>query len=276
MDIPGGGQFGGLTCMYDCSSQRALSAYKFTGKERDSESGLDNFGARYYGSSLGRFMEVDPVQMSRKKLLDPQQWNMYAYTRNNPLRFVDPDGREVKVLDDLALKRIKSTLPKDLRGEVAADKNGVLDRKAIDKIKSDDPNVKALQKAVDLKQTIEVKTDSKANGYNFEYKSVGQLKQEVQKAGGDASQITFPELYLGYTQSPSESPSGDFRVIISDATGEAAKAPESELAVTTAHEFYGHALLGAEGKAWEHDSGGPVDHQIKTIEDHTRSLYQDK
>jgi RHS repeat-associated protein len=33
--------------------------YKFTGKERDSESGLDMFGARYYGSSLGRFMTPD-------------------------------------------------------------------------------------------------------------------------------------------------------------------------------------------------------------------------
>jgi hypothetical protein len=130
--------------------------------------------------------------------------------------------------------------------------------------------------SVDLKGTIEVKTDSKAQGFNFEYKSVGQVRQEVQKAGGDPSQITFPELYLGYTQKPSESPSGDFRVIVSDATGEAANAPESELAVTTAHELYGHALPGAEGKAWEHDNGGPVDHQIKNIEDHTRSLYPDK
>jgi len=34
-------------------------AHKFTGKERDSESGLDEFGARYYGSSLGRFMTPD-------------------------------------------------------------------------------------------------------------------------------------------------------------------------------------------------------------------------
>ncbi len=252
------------------------SPMHFTGKERDSESGLHYFGARYYGSSLGRFMSFDPVQMSRKKLLDPQQWNMYSYTRNNPLRFVDPDGREVKVLDPEALKRIKSTLPKDLQNQVTADKNGVLDKKAIDKIKSDDPNVKALKQAVDLKGTIEVKTDSKAQGFNFEYKSVEQVRQEVQKAGGDPSQITFPELYLGYTQKPSESPSGDFRVIVSDATGEAANAPESELAVTTAHELYGHALPGAEGKAWEHDNGGPVDHQIKNIEDHTRSLYPDK
>lgn len=65
---------------------------KFTGKERDSESGLDNFGKRYFGSSLGRFMTPDPLHIMKQKLIDPQQWNMYAYVRNNPLRFTDPTG----------------------------------------------------------------------------------------------------------------------------------------------------------------------------------------
>ena len=68
--------------------------YKFTGKERDTESGLDNFGARYYGSSLGRFMQTDPKVTSAKKMVDPQQWNMYPYVRNNPLALFDPDGKE--------------------------------------------------------------------------------------------------------------------------------------------------------------------------------------
>ena len=45
--------------MYDWLAQHARSGYKFTGKERDSESGLDMFGARYYRSSLGRFMTPD-------------------------------------------------------------------------------------------------------------------------------------------------------------------------------------------------------------------------
>jgi RHS repeat-associated protein len=66
--------------------------YKFNGKERDSESGLDNFGKRYFGSSLGRFMTPDPLHVMKQKLIDPQQWNMYAYVRNNPLRFIDPTG----------------------------------------------------------------------------------------------------------------------------------------------------------------------------------------
>jgi RHS repeat-associated protein len=65
--------------------------YKFTGKERDSESGLDMFGARYYGSSLGRFMRPDEP-FADQDPSDPQSWNLYAYVRNNPLRYVDPTG----------------------------------------------------------------------------------------------------------------------------------------------------------------------------------------
>jgi RHS repeat-associated protein len=66
---------------------------KFTGKERDAETGLDYFGARYYGSKIGRFTTVDPVYTWNENLLDPQRWNRYAYARNNPLRYVDPDGK---------------------------------------------------------------------------------------------------------------------------------------------------------------------------------------
>jgi len=65
--------------------------YKFTGKERDAESGLDYFGARYYGSSLGRFTSPDRP-FADQKPRDPQSWNLYSYVTNNPLRFVDPTG----------------------------------------------------------------------------------------------------------------------------------------------------------------------------------------
>ena len=67
---------------------------KFTGKERDSESGLDNFGARYDASSLGRFMSPDPVSSVGLPIdaRDPQSWNAYSYVRNNPLNLTDPDG----------------------------------------------------------------------------------------------------------------------------------------------------------------------------------------
>jgi RHS repeat-associated protein len=68
--------------------------YKFTGKERDAESGLDYFGARYYGSSMGRFTSPDPKGISIRHLLNPQKFNKYAYVLNNPLNMVDPNGLE--------------------------------------------------------------------------------------------------------------------------------------------------------------------------------------
>ncbi len=65
--------------------------YKFTGKERDAESGLDNFGARYDAGALGRFMTPDPENAGADPG-DPQSWNGYSYVSNNPLNSVDPDG----------------------------------------------------------------------------------------------------------------------------------------------------------------------------------------
>jgi RHS repeat-associated protein len=73
---------------------------RFTGKERDVETGLDYFGARYYGSKIGRFSTVDPYLDQQAALFNPQRWNRYAYGLNNPLRFIDPDGREVPVVVD--------------------------------------------------------------------------------------------------------------------------------------------------------------------------------
>lgn len=65
--------------------------YLFTGKERDTESGLDNFGARNYASSLGRFMRPDEP-FADQDTSDPQSWNLYSYVRNNPLNNIDPTG----------------------------------------------------------------------------------------------------------------------------------------------------------------------------------------
>ncbi|MBI2682254.1 MAG: RHS repeat-associated core domain-containing protein [Acidobacteriales bacterium] len=84
--------------------------YKFTGKERDTESGLDYFGARYYGSRMGRWMSPDeysggPIQFDSKsskareplpyaQISLPQSLNKYSYVWNNALVYVDPNGHE--------------------------------------------------------------------------------------------------------------------------------------------------------------------------------------
>ena len=65
--------------------------YKFTGKERDSETGLDYFGARYYSNALGRWVSADPF-MASARVSEPQTWNRYSYVHSNPLAFIDPTG----------------------------------------------------------------------------------------------------------------------------------------------------------------------------------------
>jgi RHS repeat-associated protein len=75
----------------------------FTDKERDLESGLDYFGARFYNSTQGRFGSSDPINGSGK-LFNPQSLNRYSYTFNNPLRYIDPDGAETKFAPGLSQK----------------------------------------------------------------------------------------------------------------------------------------------------------------------------
>jgi RHS repeat-associated protein len=76
------------------------NGYKFTGKERDAESSLDFFEARHYGSSLGRFMQPDPSGLLAQRPSYPQSWNLYAYTMNNPLVFIDPTGLDCVYAND--------------------------------------------------------------------------------------------------------------------------------------------------------------------------------
>ncbi len=98
--------FGG--CLYDSSTRPCCS-----GKERDAETGLDYFGARYHSGAQGRFISPDPfnpilefqpkgdepnvVDEARQAfdsyLANPQHWNRYTYGLNNPYAYVDKDGR---------------------------------------------------------------------------------------------------------------------------------------------------------------------------------------
>ncbi len=64
---------------------------QFTGQQRDTETGLDFFQARYYSNSHGRFLSADPLQASADPRR-PQTWNRYSYVLNNPLKLVDPSG----------------------------------------------------------------------------------------------------------------------------------------------------------------------------------------
>jgi RHS repeat-associated protein len=91
---------------------------QFTGKERDTETGLDFFGARYFSGAQGRFTSPDPMTYPREShfgeqgfLAEPQRWNKYSYALNNPLRNIDPDGYETQAtLDPKAVQEAGDTI----------------------------------------------------------------------------------------------------------------------------------------------------------------------
>jgi RHS repeat-associated protein len=74
------------------------SHYQFTGKEYDSDTGLNYFGARYYASNMGRWMSPDwaekPTAVPYANYGNPQSLNLYAYVNNRPVSVADPDGHE--------------------------------------------------------------------------------------------------------------------------------------------------------------------------------------
>ena len=79
---------------------------QFTGKERDWETGLDFFGARYFSGAQGRFTSADwsesPQPIPYADTNDPQTLNLYSYVRNNPLSHGDLDGHKVDCTGDNA------------------------------------------------------------------------------------------------------------------------------------------------------------------------------
>ncbi len=131
---PGAG--GRLTTMGYTNNDGARQ--KFTQKERDNETGLDFFKARYYGSPQGRFTSPDPYNIIFEKekgrdkeekdeiltiyISNPQVWNRYTYTLNNPLNVVDPDGRRALTRQE---EQDIEKLRKQAEGKSAADAKAI-------------------------------------------------------------------------------------------------------------------------------------------------------
>lgn len=102
--------------------------YKFTGKERDSESSLDYFGARHYVPALGRFMTPDPTRLSA--FFDsPQTWNGYAYAHNDPTVYVDINGEWPADIHNIIIDTAFPNLTadqKELLKQVSAHQDSIL------------------------------------------------------------------------------------------------------------------------------------------------------
>ncbi len=107
-----------MTFSTACSTNAYFLQPRYTGKERDSESGNDYFNARYLGSHAGRFLSPDPLG---GHLEDPQTLNKYSYVGNNPLIRTDPTGLEFNLQ---CSGGNTATCQNGLQGSTSTDANG--------------------------------------------------------------------------------------------------------------------------------------------------------
>jgi RHS repeat-associated protein len=217
----------------------------FTGKQRDTESGLDNFGARYNSSSIGRFMSPD--SSAYVKPINPQSWNLYAYALNSPLLYVDPSGNTVSLAScqdkNKCVQVLTSAaqLPKGVTATVDQKGNLVL-KGDLSQIKGG--NAARLLQLVQSDKTANFSIGDKAPGPGGSIRSVsGGLSGTPSEGYSTSFSVVQPD--------PSQVDSHDLNGVFlgkdgSVTTGKIPGATEEE---TAAHELLGHVwgeLIGGQ------------------------------
>ncbi|MCG7853846.1 MAG: RHS repeat-associated core domain-containing protein, partial [Methanosarcinaceae archaeon] len=243
---------------------------KFSDKERDEESGLDYFGARYYsapvrwpGGHAGgtyRWLSIDPALITIGALADSQAWNLYAFCKNNPITFYDPDGRVVICKDRAAFEALKRSL-----GNATLASKLIWDEKTgkvsiEDDVRSDSLNFISLEEVIKSDQVVEI-----------------SMADKVSFLGKDGTEYNYPFVYspglggfYGITLTPKNGrPSSTvhdgkgIHIYIANST---LKDYPAEQAKTLAEELYGHAYLYIIGAPFQHEQkGGFVNNYTKAI-----------
>ena len=242
--------------------------------------GLDYFGARYFSGAQGRFTSVDPIWITKERLLDPQRLNLYAYGRNNPLRYLDPNGMDVVMgkcdvgSTQECFERVQQGLREEDRSHihlVQGDgtngfKKGEYGVTVDAGYKSDSGNFLALQKlandhsataAIDVLKgddKIDVKmqlsTDPKA--------PTATMSMTANESGGFTGYTLYPQPN-GPTSQPWSSDAYTHVLVNAD---------RSWITSTIYHELR-HVLAGDFGRVapyGAHDNGGPVDRSTEEAE----------
>ena len=192
--------------------------YKFNGKEFDEETSLYYYGARYMNPIASLWYGVDPLTETYENI------SPYIYCANSPIRYTDPKGMEVEA-DELSMKNISYTLTKQEAKYVRFDKNGVLDKKRLNKSKSTSENMTALKALANSEIVYSFQVADKDHN-NVDY-------YDNSATGGN--------YYRGTTEMPNaeSNPSPDDKVYI--LVGRALN--EKQQVKTTAHEAFGHAYI---------------------------------
>jgi len=249
-----------------------FSAYRYTGKERDTESGNDYFGARYYASTMGRFLspdwsaKVEPVPYA--KLDNPQSLNLYAYVANNPLIRVDADGHRIFFRGDeearkKELQRATETLSSAEKGlfYVKGGRHGTfqlkLDKHAAAQFEGEHTQkFGMLVEAINNKHSIGVNMVTNdqnvsimGNTRNIETDLGGGITRYLRNSQGGFNGNS--EVYLSEGKDL-EFTTGNNGLLITTTTG-----------LKFDHEVLGHARLAAEGLPHREPAAVGVENQIR-------------
>lgn len=236
---------------YEAHYQPEEQPYKYGGKEFIELHGYDSydFDARMYYPALCRFMTMDPL-CEKYYSISP-----YAYCNNNPVKYIDSDGRDVKPAGTAELIMIQNTLPKEARDYVRLDNNGLIDKTLLNSYGGKSLNFNNLRTMANSDRIVEVVLDDKFTymgqdgklgtatmSYNafdpkYDLESDKDLKGET--TGGLS---TGESGFMGKTLFPDKdgmqnSPNGNIVVIVNKNLSPAGAAENYS------HEANGHALL---------------------------------
>ena len=235
--------YGGIQKIWENSYSPAM---KFSGKERDTESNLDYFGARYYGNYYYRWLSPDPVINKDAALKNPQLWNLYAFCHNNPVTYWDPDGAVVRT-DQAGYEVIKATMGDAFLAQNISwnAETGLIDVNR--NIKTDNTNYIALMQLVDSPQKIMVSVTDK----------VIYIDRRNEIKAGIILRLLEDLKAPGIMLPPRHGRKDDIIVNVKDyiLCAVANMTDKSFQAQTLAEELYGHAYLYVQGLPYLHERG---------------------
>ena len=241
--------------------------FTFTGKERDEETGYSYFGARYMDHELmTMWLSVDPMADKYPNI------SPYAYCAWNPVKLVDPDGRDVLPMSEESYQMILSSLPEEARPYVQRNADGFIDKELMNSFNCESSNYKDLRELVNLDNCIievsvaysnpsYINCDGKSEPEDFHYSNPSLDAEFLKQLGGvtvSFDAFETPSIYststgeygnLGvcYLPVPLDVPIPDIKRSTNNniqvyVNGSLSTKGRAE---NFAHEFFGHAYLYA-------------------------------